>query len=378
MSEKRLAGLYADWHILKGDNGKGHTVKNRLSEGDYGQVLACIEAIYRCRKLEDFPQQILTELRKLIACNFAGYNEVNLKRNRALILMDPPMPHTVGLQKKFGAVMHQHPVITYFDESGDGQALKISDFLTAKELHELDLYREIYQPLDAEDQISFAVKVEPGFIIGIAFNRAERSFTEKDRLRLNLIRPHIVQAYLYAAEASGHEEQKLDLQTALHENGLGVIALDETGAMLHTTPGALECLANYMPPPDAEPADARHLPPDLLQWARAGDHVVRGEPFIVRHGQGKLIIRCVRHGERILLLLAEEGKPTGDDPAGRFHLTPRENEVLEWITEGKSNSEIAAILGLAAGTVKLHVERILAKLGVENRTAAAMTARSMN
>jgi DNA-binding NarL/FixJ family response regulator len=49
--------------------------------------------------------------------------------------------------------------------------------------------------------------------------------------------------------------------------------------------------------------------------------------------------------------------------------------VLQWLAEGKSNAEIAKILGVAPGTVKLHVEHILAKLGVENRTAAASYAR---
>jgi DNA-binding CsgD family transcriptional regulator len=52
-------------------------------------------------------------------------------------------------------------------------------------------------------------------------------------------------------------------------------------------------------------------------------------------------------------------------------LTERETEVLLWIAQGKGNYEIAVILGAAVGTVRKHVERILRKLKVENRTAAA-------
>ena len=52
-------------------------------------------------------------------------------------------------------------------------------------------------------------------------------------------------------------------------------------------------------------------------------------------------------------------------------LTPRESEVLFWISEGKSNQDIGVILGASAGTVCKHVEHILSKLNVENRTAAA-------
>lgn len=57
----------------------------------------------------------------------------------------------------------------------------------------------------------------------------------------------------------------------------------------------------------------------------------------------------------------------------RLGITPREAEVLGWVAQGKTNREIAIILGLAVGTVKFYVERILAKLGCETRTAAART-----
>ena len=42
-----------------------------------------------------------------------------------------------------------------------------------------------------------------------------------------------------------------------------------------------------------------------------------------------------------------------------------------WLTRGKSNEEIGAILGMSLGTVKKHLEHIFEKLGVESRTAAA-------
>jgi DNA-binding CsgD family transcriptional regulator len=52
-------------------------------------------------------------------------------------------------------------------------------------------------------------------------------------------------------------------------------------------------------------------------------------------------------------------------------LTRREKEILDWVAYGKSNSEIAAILGITSATVGKHLEHIYPKLGVENRTAAA-------
>ena len=52
----------------------------------------------------------------------------------------------------------------------------------------------------------------------------------------------------------------------------------------------------------------------------------------------------------------------------------RESEVLLWIARGKSNRDVAEILSLSPRTVNKHLEQIYAKLGVENRTAAAALA----
>ncbi len=61
-------------------------------------------------------------------------------------------------------------------------------------------------------------------------------------------------------------------------------------------------------------------------------------------------------------------------PLFSFGLTARETEVLNWIAQGKTNYEIGVILTACTGTICKHVERILSKLCVENRTAAAAIA----
>jgi DNA-binding CsgD family transcriptional regulator len=59
---------------------------------------------------------------------------------------------------------------------------------------------------------------------------------------------------------------------------------------------------------------------------------------------------------------------------GSPELTPREAEVLFWISQGKSNHDIGVILGAKTGTICKHVGHILSKLNVENRTSAAVVA----
>jgi len=96
------------------------------------------------------------------------------------------------------------------------------------------------------------------------------------------------------------------------------------------------------------------------------------------HAGGGFVIYCGRTdgGDFVIVLLRERSRI---DPlaVGKFRLTPREAEVLLWISESKTNPEIATILKTSTRTVHKHVQRILAKLGVENRLAAQRVARDL-
>jgi len=89
-------------------------------------------------------------------------------------------------------------------------------------------------------------------------------------------------------------------------------------------------------------------------------------------------IRSVHDGH--LLLASEAAGPlvrsagTGGPGVGLDTLTSREREVLAELTKGRSNREIARALGVSEKTVKAHVSSVLAKLGVQDRTQAALLA----
>lgn len=71
---------------------------------------------------------------------------------------------------------------------------------------------------------------------------------------------------------------------------------------------------------------------------------------------------------------AESGELAARRRLEQLGLSPRESEVLFWMTEGKQNREIATILGLRLGTIQEYVAAIRAKLGQENRHAATVFA----
>jgi DNA-binding NarL/FixJ family response regulator len=90
------------------------------------------------------------------------------------------------------------------------------------------------------------------------------------------------------------------------------------------------------------------------------------------------LVRAIRSVHDGHLLLASEAARTLVRPAspgaGLDALTSREREVLAELTHGRSNREIARALSIAEKTVKAHVSSVLAKLGVQDRTQAALLA----
>lgn len=108
----------------------------------------------------------------------------------------------------------------------------------------------------------------------------------------------------------------------------------------------------------------------LVEAIRAA---ARGESFLQPSVAAKVLAEFTR------LAPGSEGRGDAADSADALvePLSDREREVLHHIAAGASNKEIAAALFLAEGTVKNHVTNILGKLGVRDRTQAALRAREL-
>jgi DNA-binding NarL/FixJ family response regulator len=81
----------------------------------------------------------------------------------------------------------------------------------------------------------------------------------------------------------------------------------------------------------------------------------------------RTVHRDLRYLPRVVLDRLAERMPATE-------LTPREQEVLKCITQGRSNREIAEELGIAEKTVRIHVSSLLDKMGVRDRTQATINA----
>jgi DNA-binding CsgD family transcriptional regulator len=124
------------------------------------------------------------------------------------------------------------------------------------------------------------------------------------------------------------------------------------------------------------------LPEPMLQWleqaqkGKAGSKAAAMASFPDNEQLRLQYMGKLGPNEFLLRLAKDSSTNMPAEFSSELGLTTREGEVLSWLSKGKTNRDIAQILGLSPRTVDKHLEQIYAKLGVENRTAAAAIATS--
>ncbi len=158
---------------------------------------------------------------------------------------------------------------------------------------------------------------------------------------------------------------------ALDQTGQSLLAFDKSGRFSWGTPKSLG-LADTN-------EEARHLlsdtPPDVfMKWLLSLGHTALSHSAPLH--LGPLVLKYVgTANDQTLIEVHEAQGSTPVAPLMQAHgLTEREAEVLLWLSQGKTNKDIAEILSLSARTVNKHLEQIFYKMGVDNRTSAAVMA----
>jgi DNA-binding response OmpR family regulator len=166
-------------------------------------------------------------------------------------------------------------------------------------------------------------------------------------------------------------------RAALDVSGRYLFVADLRGTIVWATPQARKWLAGHQ---SAPAAGEFVMPQPWIQWLEqlhggADPTGTLAPPTSLQDDQLRLQFIAKLRPDEFLLRLA---KTPGSDSPAEFSrdlgLTNREGEVLSWLSKGKTNRDIAQILGLSPRTIDKHLEQIYSKLGVENRTAAAAIA----
>ena len=170
-------------------------------------------------------------------------------------------------------------------------------------------------------------------------------------------------------------------RAALDVSGRFLLAVNRQGKIMWATPQAQKLLSENLA---AGSNDELVLPQPMLQWleqaqrGKAGSKTTAMAAFPNNEQLRLQYMGKLGPNEFLLRLGKDSGTNTSAQFSRELGLTTREGEVLSWLSKGKTNRDIAQILGLSPRTVDKHLEQIYAKLGVENRTAAAAIATKAN
>jgi DNA-binding NarL/FixJ family response regulator len=199
----------------------------------------------------------------------------------------------------------------------------------------------------AEDQplmrrgLKTVLELEPGFaVVGEAGNGQE-AVEQTERLE-----PDVVLMDVQMPEMSGVEATRRIVQTTRSR----VLILTTFDTEDYVLDGVRAGAAGYL----LKDVRAEELC-DVIRRVAAGEHFI--QPSVAA---------------KYLRVLAEKQTQPEEEP-----LSKRELEVLQYLAQGRSNKEIARALDISQSTVKNHVNSILGKLQVRNRTEAALRAQGL-
>jgi DNA-binding NarL/FixJ family response regulator len=326
-----------------------------LAPGDAERLLRFVAEAESVGDDHPFAGPFLAQLGRLIPADWILYSELDLREGKC-----PGERYDLECPEGYGAfcdlewgtlepVLATNPVFVRF-RKGSSDALKISDFLTRRELHRTRLYNLVLKPCGLEDSLGVRLPIPPRSRSRVfVFDRGGRDFSDRDRVVLDMLSPHLVRVHRVS-----ENRRRLSAALALHESmQAAVVLLEADDRVAFVSTAARELLDCYFG------ESGVRLPDSLTSWLRERRRVAIGEPLRVDAGDRSLVVHLVDGA-----LLLEEERPLS-------RLTRREREILGLVAEGRTNTEIAERLWVSPGTVRKHLDNVYAKLGVHTRTAAA-------
>jgi DNA-binding NarL/FixJ family response regulator len=264
-----------------------------------------------------------------------------------------------------------------------------------------------------EDALQRAQQMTPDLVLMDALMPGMDGFETTRRLRQNIATSHVPVIFMTGLTETEHVVQALGAgavdyvtkpivldellarlrvhlanaraahgaRTALDATGRSLMALDDEGRLLWSTPQADVLLAEIFSSGEKR---QNLLPPTVITRLvqLRGDHRPGSNAFVFDFGARRasfIYLSRIGPNEFLYRLSEEQSGTRAIILQNQFGLTAREAEVLVWIAAGKSNRDISEILGISPRTVNKHLEQVFVKLGVENRaTAAALAVRALS
>jgi DNA-binding CsgD family transcriptional regulator len=171
-------------------------LRGELAAADLHLILDLIGDLHGATGVDEVRLVLLARLRELVPADLISYNDIDLSgATETYTLYEPELVVSPELVQAFDRLQHEHPLIADFVSTGDPRPRRMSDFVALPELQALDLWREVFRPLETNRQIAFAVSIARGRVAGIGINRWAGDFSERDLAVVETLQPHLSAAF---------------------------------------------------------------------------------------------------------------------------------------------------------------------------------------
>ena len=187
---------------------------SELGTADFTAMLDLLGATHETAGSEQFSRVLLEKLLSLVRCDTISYNEIGLRDGSTHVTFEPFLVPTPESEEAFARLVPEHPLVSDFVRTGDPRPRLLSEFVSQRQLHRLDLYHEVFRPLETEYQLAFSVAVEDRTLIGLALNRHRSDFSPRDLAVVARLQPHLAAAFDHAV-LRGRQAEVVRRQDAL-------------------------------------------------------------------------------------------------------------------------------------------------------------------
>jgi DNA-binding CsgD family transcriptional regulator len=349
----------------------------RLSHADWAAISTALPALYSQRNLVNLAFAWMKVAKEMTAADLLITGELDTSTFEVQRPFAYPFDmQVVKLAPAFLELSGKVPQLM----AGYSEGIlfgPVTSRLTQRQFERTDVFNAFHRPLGLRYQFAgFASGLTPPHI-GFVIQRKSRDYSQRDESVLRHLAEHYAAAARNVRAFATVAGDNISLTHANDLAGQGIVFLEHDYTLRGMTALASKLLAKFC-------ADWRNravLPDAVTRWMRLqlsklAEHRAIGLPFQplkLGSGQQQLNIRMVLDpAEPPMLILAKTREVVTIEALSRFGLTPRETEVLYWLVQGKTNGEIAMLLGTREGTARKHVEHILHHFGTHNRTATVL------
>jgi DNA-binding CsgD family transcriptional regulator len=186
-----------------------------LSAADHRAILDLLGAAHESTGPAEFAHVLMGGLSSVVGCDLISYNEIDLIGGATQTYFEPTLVPRPQLEEAFALFIDQHPLVRDYAETREPRPLRMSDFVSLPELHRLDLYHEVFSPLETNFQLAFSLAIEGDQVIGVGLNRRTSDFSDRDVAAMSALQPHLTAASEHAVLRGRWKAQRdLDSEVA--------------------------------------------------------------------------------------------------------------------------------------------------------------------